>query len=64
MATEAKLLEKLEEIKEELHYIREHMVDVDMVLTPKEEKRLNAALSEYKRGKAVSLNQFEHKQRR
>jgi hypothetical protein len=35
------------------------MVDVDMVLTPQEEARLEESLKEYKEGKAMLLEEFE-----
>jgi hypothetical protein len=51
--------EELKAIRTDLDYIKEHMVDVDTVLTPKEKERLDESIKEYKSGKAVSLEDFE-----
>lgn len=49
------VFDELISMKKELSYIKEHMVDVDMFLTPEEEERLNEALEEHKKGKTISL---------
>lgn len=60
MATETQLImEELKEIKIDLHYIKDHMVDVDTILTPKEEERLEESLQEFKERKTTSLSEFE-----
>ena len=60
MTNEIKLvLEKLESIKSDLDYIKEHMVDIDSILTPEEEKRLEASLRDLKEGKTTSLEDFK-----
>jgi len=51
--TEAKILMELKYIKEELHYIKEHMVDVDMILTPEEEGILKESIEDFKREKGA-----------
>ena len=53
------MTEELKAIRADLDYIKEHMVDVDTILTPEEEERLDEAIEEYKSGKAVSLEDFE-----
>ena len=55
MATETvnahQFAEELKAIRKDLEFIKEHMVDVDTILTQKEEWRLNEAIEEYKAGK-------------
>ena len=55
MKTEQQILEKLEKIEKEVGDIREHMVDVDSILTPAEEMELEESLQELKEEKTVSL---------
>ena len=60
MVMEVKLiLDELKVMKAELDYIKEHMVDVDVILTPDEEERLDESLSDLKTGKTTSLQDFE-----
>ena len=64
MATDTqKIMEKLDSIKEELNYIKEHIVvvDGDCLLTPEEEKRLDESLQEYREGKTVRFEDFNKK---
>jgi len=49
----------LEFIKNKVIEIEKHMVDVDTVLTPEEERRLEESIKEYKMGKTTSLEDFE-----
>ena len=53
------VLQKLDVIKLELDYIKEHIVDSDTVLTPAEEARLEESLRDFKEGKTTSLEAFE-----
>ena len=46
-----------------MDYIKEHMIDVDTILTPEEKERLDEAIEEYNSGKAVSLEDFEEELR-
>ena len=39
--------------------IKEHMVDVDTVLTPDEKERLEESLEDFEEGKTTSLEDFE-----
>ncbi len=55
MKAEQQILEKLEKIEKEVGDIREHMVDVDSILTPAEEMELEESLQELKEEKTVSL---------
>ena len=50
---------ELRAIRKDLDYIKMHMVDVDTILTPEEEMRLEESLKEYKEGKATLLEDFE-----
>ena len=51
--------EELKAIRADLNFIKEHMVDIDTILTLEEEKKLDEAIEEYKSGKTVSLEDFE-----
>jgi len=57
--TEQKILDELREIKVEITFIKEHMVDADTILTPEEEKRLDKTLGEFKKGKSIPLEDFK-----
>ena len=60
MASEIKqILKKLETMKSDLDYIKEHMVDADTILTKEEENILEKGLKEYKEGKTISLDEFK-----
>jgi uncharacterized coiled-coil DUF342 family protein len=50
---------ELRAIRKELEYIRRHMVDVDMVLSPDEAKRLESAIKEFEEGKTSTLDDIE-----
>jgi len=53
------MTEELKAIRADLEYIKEHMVDVDTILTAQDEERLDEAIKEYKSGKSLSLEDFE-----
>ena len=56
MSTETELiLEKLGEIKIEIDYIKEHMVDIDLVLDKGDIEALRAADQDFKEGKGTRL---------
>lgn len=60
MAAETQLImEELREIKLDLDYIKEHMVDVDTILTPEEEEHLEESLQQFRDRKTTSLTEFE-----
>lgn len=59
MESERLIIDKLNMIKAELDYIKEHMVDVDTILTLEEEKRLDESLKESREGKTISLEELE-----
>jgi hypothetical protein len=49
--TSKDILEELKVIRRDLLYIKKHMVDVDTILNPGEEKILEESLEEYKKKK-------------
>ena len=57
--TEAVLMERmykeLVELRREVTFIKQHMVNADMFLTPKEEVQVAEALEEHKKGRTISL---------
>ncbi len=53
------IMEKLEDIKEELHLIKEHMVDMDSIMTEEDYEALLAYREEKKTGKLVSQKELE-----
>ncbi len=53
------LMEELKIIKEDLQYIKEHMVDVDMILAPDEEEILNKSINEFRDGKTTKLDDLK-----
>jgi len=60
VTVENRIWEELKAIREELEYIKAHMVDVDTILTPDEEALLDEALKEFEAGKVTKLDEFEH----
>ena len=61
--SEDTIVTELKAIRRDLNYIKEHMVDVDTILTPSEEKVLEQSLKDYKEGKTVSLSEFERRKK-
>lgn len=51
---EKQLIQELKGIKKELHYIKEHMVDVDSVMTEEDYMALQEYRKEKKEGKLIS----------
>ena len=49
------MTDELKAIRADLNYIKEHMVDVDTIMTSEEEKRFEESMKEYKEGKTTSL---------
>jgi hypothetical protein len=60
VTVENRIWEELKAIREELKYIKAHMVDADTILNPDEEALLDEALKEFEAGKATKLDEFEH----
>ena len=61
---EKEIWEELKVIRRELEYIKEHMVDVDTVLTREEERILDESLREFVEGEATKLEDFEKELRK
>lgn len=57
--TETEIMSEIREIKKELTYIREHMIDTDMVLTPDEETIVKEGVEEFEKGKTVKLSDLK-----
>ncbi len=56
MTTETKMImDRLNEIKSELNYIKKHIVDVDIVLSEDDVESLNEAEEDLKKGRTVKL---------
>ena len=53
------ILNELRTIKIDIELIKQNVVDMDTILTPKEEIRLNESLEEFKQGKTTPLIEFE-----
>lgn len=59
MATESKqILDELKAIREELDYIKENMVDKEMLLTPKERELLEKSYKHEKEGSLIPSKQL------
>ena len=57
MSNETKqILDKLDEIKSELDYIRKHIVDIDTTLTEEDIESLHEAEKDLKAGRTKRLN--------
>ncbi|RLF70149.1 MAG: hypothetical protein DRN40_05275 [Thermoplasmata archaeon] len=50
------IMKELKEIRKDLEYIKEHMLDVDRILTEEEEALVLRAEKEYEEGKSVRLD--------
>jgi hypothetical protein len=59
VTTEKEILKELKAIRKELTYIKEHMVDMDAILTPEEERILDQGIKEFKEGKAIKIQDLE-----
>jgi len=60
MENEQLVLKKLEKIEKEIEEIREHMVDVDTILTSEEKIMLDESIKHEKERKLVSLEDIEN----
>ena len=54
-----KIYETLVELKREVNFIKNHMVDVDVILTPEENIELDESLKELEKGKTFSLEDIK-----
>ncbi len=61
IAFERRIFHELEIIKNELKDIKEHMVDVDIILNEKEKMQIEESFRHENEGKLVSLSEFKKK---
>lgn len=54
-----KIYEALVELKREVDFIKNHIVDIDTILTPEENIELNKSLKELEEGKTFSLEDIK-----
>lgn len=59
MSLQHQIMQKLERIEYEIEEIKEHMVDVDTILTEEEKKMLDESVKDEEEGKLVSLEKIE-----
>lgn len=55
----SRIRNRLERIETDLSYIRDHMVDVDTILTPEEKIEHERSMREYIEGKSRTLEDLE-----
>jgi hypothetical protein len=55
----SKILNELKEIRIDINFIKNNMVDVDCILTSDEKSELEEARGEFERGETTSLEDFE-----
>lgn len=60
MKGEQVILQKLENIEKNVEEIKQHMVDVDTILTAEERVMLDESIKHEKEGKLVSLKDIEN----
>jgi hypothetical protein len=60
MVAETKIMDELKSIKEELRFIKSHMVDADIILSTEEKKLLDKSIVNEKAGKLTSLEELEN----
>lgn len=54
-----KILDELKEIRIDINFIKNNMIDPDCILTDKEKEELEEARGEYEREETTSLEDFE-----
>jgi len=54
-----KILNELKEIRIDINFIKNNMIDVDCILTPDEKTELEEARGEFERGETTSLEDFK-----
>jgi len=55
----SKILNELKEIRIDINFIKNNMVDVDCILTSDEKAELEEARKEFERGETTSLEDFK-----
>ena len=51
--------EEMQTLKKEVQFLKNCMIDMDLIMTPDEEKSYEKAMRELKEGKAISLEDLE-----
>ena len=57
--TDSEILAELKAIRDDVEYIKEHMLEIDTILTAEEERILKETLQEYRRGETMTLDDIE-----
>ncbi|HEX54947.1 MAG: hypothetical protein DRO94_02765 [Candidatus Altiarchaeales archaeon] len=57
--TEQKILQKLEQIENELKSIKEYMIDMDMILTEEEKELVEKSIRHEREGRLISIDEVE-----
>ena len=57
---EEQIIQKLEKIEKEVEEIKEHMVDVDVILTEEEKRLLDESVKHEEEGTLVSLEELKN----
>ncbi|MFH1359373.1 MAG: hypothetical protein ABIH37_05785 [archaeon] len=57
--TNKEILEQLKQIRLDVNIIKENMIDIDCILTPKEEARHEESLAELERGETISHSELK-----
>lgn len=60
---EKEIMEELKAIRRDLDFIKEHIIDIDTILTSEEEKTLEEAMKELREEKATKLEKLESERR-
>ncbi len=55
----SEIIKELKAIRKDLEYIKEHMVDIDAILTSDEERILKEGIEEFKSGKTIRLEDLK-----
>ncbi len=59
MSPKDEIIAELKMIRKDLDYIKEHMIDIDSLLTKEESKQLDESIKEFKEGKTTTLEEFK-----
>lgn len=64
MKNTSAVLKRLDQIQAELAFIKEHMVDADILLTPGERRLLDESIQNEQEGRLVPLEAIRHVRRK
>lgn len=57
--TTKEIYNELKDLKKDIKFIKKHIMDIDTIMTPEEEKIFEKSIKEDKEGKSTSLEDFE-----